>query len=158
MWLFAHLPLDTWLLYYFQIGLGIFWAQVGTLLSLLCTFPVCSLTFPFFKFNLKFKHRRSLLSALLAQLYSLVLGLSIARLCKQEAGVLFTLPEAWLAEQGHPYNCTIMGIQDGREGSHKISRTENRGRRHPGKSHCTMSADRSQKDCWFVFLFLSLSK
>lgn len=54
----------------------------------------------------------------------------MARLCKQETGVLFTVPEAWVAEQGHPYNCTIMGIQDGREGSHK---RENRGRRHAGK-------------------------
>lgn len=66
------------------------------------------------------------------QLHSLVVGLSIARLCKQEACALFAVPEAWVAEQGHPYNCTIMGIQDGREGSHKISR-DNRGKRHPGK-------------------------
>lgn len=57
---------------------------------------------------------------------------SIAQLCKQESGVQFTVPGAWVAEQGHPCNCTIMGIQDGREGSHKITR-KNRGRRHAGK-------------------------
>lgn len=34
--------------------------------------------------------------------------------------------------RGHPYNYTIMGIQDGREGSHKITR-KNRARQHPGK-------------------------
>lgn len=51
----------------------------------------------------------------------------------RKLGVPFTVPEAWVAEQGHPYNYTIMGIQDGREGSHKNLQRKNRGRRHAGK-------------------------
>lgn len=66
-------------------------------------------------------------------LYSLVAGLSTARLCRKESDVLFTVPEVWVAEQGQPHNCTIMGIQDDGVGSHKIS-GENEARQHPGKT------------------------
>lgn len=80
---------------------------------------------------------------------TVLVGPSVSQLCKQEAVFLFIVPEAWVAEQGYPYNCTIMGIQDGREGSHKITR-EKRGRQ---EKHCQMRADSSQKHCWFRFSF-----
>lgn len=97
------------------------------------------------KKNLQIYHCGFLI-ALFPYLYSLVAGLSTARLCRKESGVLFTVPEVWVAEQGQPHNCTIMGIQDDRVGSHKIS-GENEARQHPGKTLPNeRQTDRNQGD------------
>lgn len=74
-------------------------------------------------------------------------SLPVVQLCQQEAGgfVHRTLSVGWLTKGwggGCPYDCTIMGIQDGREGPRKTTR-ENRGRQ---ESYCQTRADRKPND------------
>lgn len=165
MWLFKPLPLDRWPLYYFQIVLELFfWHQqenFGLPFSVslfLCIFHLLLLLLSKKKKKTLQIYHCGFLIALFPYLYSLVAGLSTARLCRKESGVLFTVPEVWVAEQGQPHNCTIMGIQDDRVGSHKIS-GENEARQHPGKTLSNeRQTDRNQGDSvlpveidrWFV--------
>lgn len=87
------------------------------------------------------------------------LSLSVVQLCKQEAGVLYSsVPEdvGGLPGWGCPYSCTIMGIQDGREGpckKKKVTR-EDRGSQRKAivKWEQTEAPQKEEKNpCWFSF-------
>lgn len=61
------------------------------------------------------------------------------------------LKRGW-QNRGHPYNCTIMGIQDGREGSHKITR-ENRGKTASRKAIVKREQTEAKRIVDLVFSF-----